>query len=390
MKKLLLTFLLLLTIQYSAFAQKDSTKSEFSVRPIGKLFMDGALFASPQKDMFKDGVAIPDVRVGVVMKYGKWTTKVDVGFAYNAVGLKDCFVQYDFNNNDFIRGGSFIHQYGLNGATPPTDEPTMEDPTINAVFDPGRQLGIMYQHSDNRFFATLSIHAEPKATTAILRPNQFTQQGYGILTRLAWHPFIQNGRILQFGISGGFGTPQNNSDKNNNNIDTHDSFTLAANFPTRVTQVRALDATVDHAKNMFKFTPDVLLGYDRVAMELQYFYAQINRRDGFHAYRAQGGLVVLRSLILGGKYDYDKINGTIAIPKPKSLEFTLGYNYADLSDANSGIYGGKLNNASATLSYYINKYMCTRLHYSYTHAWNRHDMVPTSLNAIMARIQVMF
>lgn len=374
----------------NAYAQgADSTdkkeEPKFSVRPLGKIFIDGALYVSPQKGMFKDGFAIPDVRLGASMTYGKWKAKVDVAFAYNKVGLKDVYMEYDFTPRDLIRGGSFIHHFGLNGAIPATIKPTAEEPVSNCVFEAARQLGVMYQHSDDKIFASASFHMEPKATTLILRPTQFTQEGYGFLTRLAWHPDIRDGKIVQIGISGGFATPQNNGDP-----DTHDSFRFAADFPTRVTQVNAIDANVDHAMNLWKFSPDVLLNYGRIALESQYYYLQVNRRNGYLPFRGQGAYVILRGLILGKDYSYDRAEGCIATPGAKSLELAACYNYTDITDVKAGIYGGTLNSATATLSYHINKYILARLHYSYTHTWNRRDISPVSLNAISARIQVMF
>ena len=43
-----------------------------------------------------------------------------------------------------------------------------------------------------------------------------------------------------------------------------------------------------------------------------------------------------------------------------------------------------------TFNYYINKYMIARLHYSYTHTWDRAGAKPMTLNGFMARLQVIF
>lgn len=71
----------------AAMAQNDEPK--FKINPTGRILLDGAIYATPQKPQFKDGFAIPDVRLGAKMQYGKWKAKIDVGFAYNKVGLKD-------------------------------------------------------------------------------------------------------------------------------------------------------------------------------------------------------------------------------------------------------------------------------------------------------------
>ena len=388
MKKIMLMASMLLALAaLPAGAQDngDAEKPKFKVTPTGRILLDGALYASPQKEMFKDGVAIPDVRLGAKMSYGKWSAKVDIGYAYGKVGLKDIFIQYTFNEKNLIKGGSFIHQYGLQSSTSSSMKPTMEEPVSNAIFNDPRQLGVMYEHSGDKFLATASAHVEPSATTFILKPTQFTQEGYGFRSRLVARPFHTDGKIAQVGISGAFGTPQRTNDP-----DTHDSFQFKSNFPTRVAQVTALDAKVDHAMNLWKFTPELLLAYKKVALESQYYFVRVNRRQDLHAFTGQGAYVTLRGIILGGDYGYNMIDGGIATPAPKTLEVVADYNYTKASDAAAGIHGGRLNDFSLTFNYYINKWMIARLHYSYTHTWDRTGVEPITLNGFMARLQVIF
>lgn len=343
------------------------------------------MFISPQKEQFKDGFAIPDARLGVKMKYGKWDAKVDIGFAYGKVGLKDLYIGYTFDEKNNLKVGSFIHQFGLQSATSSSMKPTMEEPISNGIFNDPRQLGVQYEYNGTKFLATASFHVEPSATSILLSPDQFTQEGYGIRSRLVYRPFHEDGKMFQVGISGAFATPQRYG-----NPDEHNAFQFKSNFPTRITQITALDATVTDAKNLFKLSPEIMAAYGPVAIESQYFWVNVNRRKGLSAFNGNGAYVTLRGLLLGKNYDYDMWGGGIATPKPKSLELVLDYNYTSVTDASAGIFGGRLNDFSATLNYYINKYMIARLHYSYTYAWDRAGASPTTLNGIMARLQVIF
>ncbi len=383
-KSIFLASAALLCVPAALMAQDDEPK--LKINPTGRILLDGALYASPQKYEFKDGFAIPDVRLGAKAQYGKWKAKIDVGFAYNKVGLKDVYFEYDFNEKNLLRGGSFIHQYGLQSATSSSMKPTMEEPISNAVFNDARQIGLMYVYNGDKFFGTGSVHVEPKATTVVLRPDQFTQEGWGFRSRLVARPLHETGKVVQLGFSGGFATPQNVNDTNT----PHNSFQFKSNFPTRVAQVTAIDATVDHAMNLWKFTPELLLNYGPVALETQYFFQRVNRREGLHAYTSQGAYATLRGLILGGDYNYSMPDAGLATPKKGSLECVLSYNYTSLTDASAGIYGGRLNDLSCTFNYYINKYMIARLHYSYTHTWDRAGVGSMTLNGFMARLQIIF
>ncbi len=382
----ILASMLLLVGSSAAMAQNESSEPKFKINPTGRILLDGALYASPQKELFKDGVAIPDVRMGVKMSYGKWKAKIDVGYAYGKVGLKDCYMEYDFNENNFLRAGSFIHQYGLQSATSSSMKPTMEEPVANAVFNDSRQIGLMYLHSQDKYLGTVSVHAEPSAMTVVLTPTQFTQEGYGIRSRQVWRPIHSDGTTVQVGISGAFGTPQRSGDP-----DEHDAFTFKSNFPTRVAQVTALNATVDNSMNLWKFTPELLLSYGPVALESQYYYQRANRRDNLHSFTGMGAYATVRGLLLGDKkYAYSMLDGGLATPNKGTLEVVANYTYVTLSDSQAAIYGGRMNDLSVTFNYYINKYMLCRLHYSYTHTWDREGAPNISLNGFMARLQVLF
>lgn len=367
---------------------EDNSEPKFTIKPTGRVLIDGALYASPQKEMFKDGAAIPDVRLGAKMSYGKWNAKIDVGFAYNKVGLKDMYIGYDFNDQNLIRVGSFIHQYGLQSATSSSMKPTMEEPVSNTVFNDSRQIGIMYVHYGDKFLASASAHVEPNSTKLILAPTQFTQEGYGFRSRLVYRPIHTDGNTVQVGISGAFGTPQQHTDVDG--VDIHDGFTFKSNFPTRVAQVTAINATVNNSMNLWKFSPELLLSHGRFALESQYFFQQVNRRHGLPRYRTQGAYATLRGLIIGDHYGYAMYDGGLATPAPKSFECVLSYNYTSLSDSKCQVYGGRLNDFSVTLNYYFNKYIIGRLHYSYTYVWDRAGYKPITLNGFMARLQVIF
>ena len=110
MKKLLVIMVLGL-MTASAIQAQDAPKLE--VKPSGRILFDAAYLSSQnQKDELKSGVGVPDVRVGVGFTYGKWKAKIDMGYAYGKVGMKDVWLQYTFDQKNFLRGGYFIHQYG--------------------------------------------------------------------------------------------------------------------------------------------------------------------------------------------------------------------------------------------------------------------------------------
>ncbi len=74
----------------AAYAQDDKPKFKFT--PGGRILFDGALF-TPHHDGFADGVAIPDIRLGGKATYGNWMAKIDVGYSFGKIGMKDVYIQ---------------------------------------------------------------------------------------------------------------------------------------------------------------------------------------------------------------------------------------------------------------------------------------------------------
>lgn len=376
----------LICIAILAMPVKAQNENKLKVNLTGRILLDGAAYAGHDEDLFKAGLALPDIRMGAKASFGKWGAKIDVGYAYGKIGMKDVYLQYNFNDDNFLRGGNFIHMYGPQTSTSSSMKPGAEAPTSDDAFNISRQIGFMYEHSADKYLGTASFGVEPAALTN--RANATGGQGYTIQSRQLFRPIHEDGKYFQIGVSGGFCTPTYNSANPEHHY--HDSFTMSANFPTRVSQVQAVGATIGDAMNQWKFTPEIMAAYGPVALEAQYFYNRVNRRHDFHSFTGQGAYATLRTLCIGGQYGYDRAGGVLATPKPGSLECVLQYNYTTLSDASAKIYGGRFNDITCTFNYYINKYMVARLHYGYSHRWDSATLPRVDVSTFQARLQIIF
>lgn len=372
-------------------ADKTESKPKFSISPTGRILVDGAAYmggnggAEEAGDTkFVSGVAIPDLRIGVKARYGKWQAKVDVGFGYGKVGLKDTYIEYDFNDQHLLRGGYFVPQFGLNSETSSSMKPSYEEATSNEFFYANpRLLALMHEYSGDKFMAATTLFAEAAAMTN--NATAMGKQAWGAQTRLVWRPrHTSDGTIAQVGISLNYSSPTANN---------HEGFSFTSNFPSRVSKVELLNAQVEHARGLFKLTPELLLAKGRFALESQYYFMNVARKDGYNSYQAHGAYAMVRGLLIGKNYSYTMGDAGIATPAPKSFEMVVMYNYTKATDWKTKVYGGITNDVSCTLNYYINKYMIARLRYSYTHVRDRHvaDMLPRRhVNIIEARLQIKF
>ena len=380
-----LTFMATALMLASSVAAEDSSEPKFTIKPTGRILMDGAVYMGGNSDItdesgdkkFVDGVAIPDVRLGVKAGYGKWKAKIDIGFGYGKVSLKDIFLEYDFNESNLVKLGYFVPQFGLNSETSSSMKPSYEEPTSNEFFYANpRLLAASYVFDKGQYFAAVTAFAEANAMKQ--NATEMGKQGWGAQTRLVWRPRHADGDALQIGCSFNYSTPTEND---------------PSISPSRVSKVNLLTANIDHARGLFKMTPEILFMKGNIALEAQYYYMNVARKDGLRNYRAQGAYGLFRALLMGGNYGYNHADCGMATPAPRSLEVVLGYNYTNASDSRAGIYGGISNDASCTFNYYINKYMIARLRYSYTNVRDRYvdGLLPKRhVNTLEARLQIIF
>ena len=370
-----------------AMAATVSAQEEpkLTVKPSGRILFDAA-YVNPQhqEDELKSGVGIPDMRVGVGFTYGQWKGKIDMGYAYGKVNMKDVWLQYDFDKKNFIRGGYFIHQYGFQSSTSSSFKETMEEPQSNAVFNNDRMIGLMYEYSGDKMLATASVVVE---TDAMKQTTDVTgNEALGAMTRLLYRPFAQRGKMFQVGINGGIEGARYSSKEEQN----HKQFTLSTRWPTRVAKVNSQQAVVTDAKAMYKFSPEVMYSSGRFAVIGQYFWNRITRDNNQKDFTGSGAYVTLRGLIKGKNYAPNMGDGGIATPDPGNMELCLQYNYTSLSDASAGIYGGCLNDWALCYNYYPNKYMIWRVRASYTKVTNRSGFADNEVSILETRLQVKF
>ncbi len=390
MRNLTLAAATALSLAFGAFSAEAQDEPKFSVKPTGRVLMDGAVYM-PDGKGFDDGVALPDIRLGAKASYGKWAAKIDIGFGFGKLSFKDVFMQYNFNQYNFLRLGYFVHQFGLNAATSSSMKPAMEAPITDTFFNAtGRNLGVMYVYDKDKFF--LGVSGIVGGTSMTSPSNEQGKVSIGALNRFVYRPFHGDGLITQVGISLWYQSAFHKRIENEDGdmVVSPGFFDYSAGFPTRVCKVSMLGADVDHAKGVFKLSPEIVVAKDRVALEGQYYYMNIGRSTGYSNYRAQGVYGLLRGLLIGDGYGYSHGDAGLATPAPGSLEMILGYNYTDANCGKAGIYGGRSNDYSVTLNYYFNKYVLARLRYSYTDVHDSAVMHNRHVNTIQARIQFLF
>ena len=255
----------------------------------------------------------------------------------------------NFNKQNFLRGGYFVHQFGYQSATSSSFKVSMEEPETHSAFGVGgRLVGLMYEHSDDKFMGTGSAYTDAQSFKK--QTNQTGYQGTGFLTRLVYHPLIEKGNLFHVGI----GLNYELAAENRSNME------FKAPYPVRVAGINAIGAKITDAKSDFKFSGELMAAKGHVGIEGKYIFMNVDRKGDAKSYNAWGAYGNLRFL-LNNEYEYVKNDAGIATPAPKSWELVAAYNYTDMNDAKAGFHGGKLSDWALTMNYYINKYMIWRV-----------------------------
>ncbi len=371
-------------------AQKIEEKVE--IKSVGRIHFDGGVLgANNYHSEFVSGIALADFRAGLMMRYGQWKSKIEMGYANQALSVKDVFIEYDFNKHTLLRGGYFLHQFGMQSVFGASAKISMEEPLSNSAFYNNRLVGLMLMHQKDKFFGTLSLFAENEAMKK--SADKTGSQGMGMMSRLLYRLHREEGNILHVGISGAFETPRYTEVKDNAGKVTgisHSSYVLKTYFPTRIARVTAQEATINNTTFLYKFSPELLLAKGHWGLEAQYYYLNVNRKNGFEAFDASGAYAMVRTIIKGKPYAYADADAVMATPKAGAMELVAGYNYTDLSNSKAGILGGRLNDYSLTFNYYINKYVIWRVRTSYTSVGYSRNRENTNLSLIETRLQIKF
>lgn len=362
---------------------------KLTITPTARFLIDGAVY-TPDGDGFNAGATIYDARAGFKASYADWSLRMEVGFGYGKFSVKDIYAQYRFNSRNAVRGGYVLHQFGICPGLGSSMKSCFENPVIDTFFGvEERNIGVMYLHDSPMFLGTASAFV---AGTSLTTPaNEQGKTSYGGMTRLVARPFHSTGNIAQVGLSASVQSALHKAETVDGVTGPSEGyFNFTSNFPTRVCRTPMLGAYVSDARNVVKLSPELIVARGRLAAEAQYFWMSVARSHDRHAYQASGVYALLRGMVIGDDYGYNHGIAALANPAPGSLEVVAGYSYTDATCPAAEVYGGRSNDVSLTLNYYINRYMLARLRYSYTDVSSSAVQRNRHVNIIQARFQVLF
>jgi phosphate-selective porin OprO/OprP len=357
-----------------------SFAQSLKITPTSRLLVDAATFSDKNVEL-TDGVAIRDFRMGLKATYDQFFFKADASYANNKVSLKDIYLQYNLSEKALVRAGHFTVPFGLSSAYGTAHKQFMAEPSSN-VYQMGRRVGIMHSLWNDQLWLSYGAFADVKSISE--STDKSGKQGYTIGERFVYRPFSADGQLLQAGFSMNH-TQAEATGKGNPRV-----FNYNTTYLTVVDKTKAVDAVIDQARYENKYTVELAGIYKNFALESQYYWSNIKRKDS-PSFNSDGFYVTAKGILLNkADYKYNKQTAGINSPANKALELAVGYSMLNMNSSKTGIYGGKMDDISVGLAFYWNKYVTVRTNYSYITVKTKDEDPKKRVNAFQCRVQYYF
>lgn len=312
------------------------------------------------------------------------------GEIYNNIGFK---AQYDFAGSgrpDFkdvyielkkipylgtFRVGHFKEPYSLEELTS-SKYITFMERSLNNAFSPARNTGFMvYNHALNKRMTWATGIFRNANGFGDSEGDRSTEGGYsfsGRITGLAWYE--DKGEKL---IHLGFSYSHQNAFDNAISFDSSPEIHLTDNF---------VDTGSFAAHSSDRFNPELAVVYGPFSLQTEYTFVDVDLKRSTNSDPEFSGAYVSGSYFLTGEHrKYSTKSGTFSRVKPNknfnwgskglgAIELTARYSHLDLDD--EAIRGGKLDDVTVGINWYLNPN--TRVMFNYVHA--HADVLNTGVN----------
>ncbi|MDL2251739.1 hypothetical protein LJC12_02700 [Odoribacter sp. OttesenSCG-928-J03] len=349
-----LLLLLLLSVLFSASAQSfvKQEGGDFEWRITGRAMFDGGVFFS-DKTSLGNGLVFTDGRIGITTRFLKnWEGKIEYGYSGGKMGIRDVYIAYN-RGNSRLQAGHFFEPFGIEGRMGSADYRLMNAAPTASTFMERRKIGVAYSYDVKPFTLVAGFYSD-----ADIDNIKDDNEGYSIAGKFSIRPVYEEDRLMHVAASFRFSEHDQTE---------RGEYIYKGGVPTSVlssSKNQFVKATITDMINQWKFGIDMIMIYKNTYLQAEYSAVNANRKASVENYFADGFYAQLGVLLLGNKkYNYNSRQAWVTNPAAKNLELLVRYNRTDLNDKDSEIMGGKLQDITFGVNYFINKYVAVRLNY---------------------------
>jgi len=351
------------------FTSKDKS---YSVWFDNRVQFDGALFSNNTLNPIGNGTTIRRARFAVKANlWNNWYGEIDLDFSGSATELKDAYLKYTFDSDNFnIKGGHFKENFGMETTTT-SRYLTFIERSLSSKLDPSRTLGIQANYWSEKYLLSGGIHfntvgdSEEVTFSQAANKDLGVDEGYSLTGRFVFRPIIDQDKVLHLGIAGSYRTPKTDAE-------IPGSYRFSTRSNSSINRKKYIDTSdILDVDNTAMVNFELLGKYKGFMFQGEYKTVDINRKDNLASVNINGYYMQTGYLLFGGSYNYNSDEGEFTrITRGKSygdLELALRYDFIDANDAE--IYGGSAEAYTVGLNYHANANVKFMVNYVY----NNHD-----------------
>lgn len=304
----------------------------------------------------------------------------NLGYDFRSQNILLAAINYAGWNNMQLSLGQIFPNFSLNNTSSVSALDTLEPPLpVDAFSPPYYYVGAGYNIWND--FLTLQLAAfGPSSSETVTGRNPL-----GGTARLVYSPIHTETRMLDFGLSGWIQRPDGSNSISLNTVPEIQSFNSESMVNT---------GTIYHVTHYGVAGVEMAAIYGPWSVQTEYLQMQVNRDESNPNLKFLGGYLTGSYFITGESLAYAfpdaDFEGNIKIHHEKigAWEVLARYSTIDLNDED--VSGGKEQNMTLGLNWYLNQHIKFLLNYVYAMAKPGSNEKNDNVNSIAARMQVAF
>jgi phosphate-selective porin OprO/OprP len=355
----------------------ETTDGKYSFQPLGRLNVDTAFFQDDKND-HPDGTTFRRARIGFKGKVDndiEYKAEFDFGNkgTTESAAFKDVYIAYTGIDNVNIKVGNFKPALGLEEIASSNYLTMIEQSLPTSVFTTGEILGAQVSGGGSNYSWAAGVHNDATTTKST------DDEAKSAVARVSFAPIAEKDKVIHLGLAGAYRVPDRAAD----------SATFSSNAENAIQQTKSV------ATGTIANVDDVAIGgleaagvYGPFSLQGEYYNTTVARSNAadlnFSGWYAQASYFITgesRPYVAStGLFDRVKPNKNFSLKNggPGAWELVARYSQLDLTDGN--ITGGKLDDITLGVNWYLTPNM--RLMANYIMA-NR-DNVTTTGAGVMA------
>lgn len=316
--------------------------SSFSIG--GRVMLDSAHYSL---DDIGDDSEIRRLRLEIDGQYFyNWNYAFSVDYAGNDTKVKNAYLVYRGEQPYQLYFGQFKQPFGLENQTS-SKYLTFAERALPDALVPQRSLGLGLSAKTSHWRAAAGLFSEPVSKQA----NDGTDQGLSLTARVHYAPWHSKQRALHLGMGASYRDVRNG-----------DVIRYRQGPESHLSDIKFLDTgknTIDSADHIVALGAEMAVVKGPFSLQGEWIRNSISQKNGLPDLDFEGGYLFGSWLITGESRRYKFKKGAFGRIKVRSSRgaIEVAARYSELNLQQNNVNGGKQNNTSLGLNWYINSHI---------------------------------